>query len=171
MDETYNYLAHHINTYFSSSTKTNIKKVDNGGNSLASTQDQQTSDLVPVSNKIVAQSPASAGPTSPKKGLGHYLSYSAPTVQAFVGSYIAPLVPKFRAAESKPAVVEEKKPEDAPPKEGEVTITKEQKAAEEKAKRLLLQREKVSETLICMCVVPYVEMLVLHSPVFLKQGF
>ncbi|XP_029909751.1 calcium-independent phospholipase A2-gamma-like [Myripristis murdjan] len=144
LDETYNYLAHHINSYFSSSTKTNIKNVDNGGNgSLASTQDQQISDLVPVSNKIVAQSPASASPTSPKKGLGHYLSYSAPTVQAFVGSYIAPLVPKFRAAESKTAAVEEKKPEDAPPKEVEATISKEQKAAEEKAKRLLLQREKI----------------------------
>ncbi|XP_071753624.2 calcium-independent phospholipase A2-gamma-like [Centroberyx gerrardi] len=140
LDETYNYLAHHINSYFGSSTKTEEKKVDNGANS---SQGQQTRDLMPLSDKVAADSAATIAPTSPKKGLGHYLSYSAPTVQAFVGSYIAPLVPRFRAAESKIATVEEKKPEDAPAKQAEATISKEQKAAEEKAKRLLLQREKI----------------------------
>ncbi|XP_031138791.1 calcium-independent phospholipase A2-gamma-like isoform X1 [Sander lucioperca] len=141
LDETYNYLAHHINSYFGSSTKTQDKKVDNADHSSASSQGQQTSDFMPVSDKTVCPAPVTAPST--KKGLGHYLSYSAPTVQAFVGSYIAPLVPKFRTAESKSTTVEEKKTEDAPVKQTEATISKEQKAAEEKAKKLLLQREKI----------------------------
>lgn len=141
LDETYNYLAHHINSYFGISTKTQDKKVDNVGNSSASSQGQQTSDLMPVSDKT--DSPASVTQPSVKKGLGHYLSYSAPTVQAFVGSYIAPLVPKFRTVESKSAAVVERKSVDAPVKQAEAIISKEQKTAEEKAKKLLLQREKV----------------------------
>lgn len=138
LDETYNYLAHHINSYFGSSTKTQDKKVDNVENSSAFAQGQ-TSDIMSASEKTVAP----VAPTPSKKGLGHYLSYSAPTVQAFVGSYIAPLVPKFRTAESKSAAVVEKKSEDSPVKQTEATVSNEQKAAEEKAKKLLLQREKV----------------------------
>lgn len=141
LDETYNYLSHHINSYFGSSSKTQDKKVDNvdSSSSSSSTQGQQTSDLVPVSDKPDSVAPVT--PTPSKKGLGRYLSYSAPTVQAFVGSYIAPLVPRFRTAESK--VVVEEKSEDAAIKQAEVAVSKEQKAAEEKARRLLLQREKV----------------------------
>ncbi|XP_037624324.1 calcium-independent phospholipase A2-gamma-like [Sebastes umbrosus] len=140
VDETYNYLAHHINSYFGSTTKD--KKVDNVDYPSASSQGQQTSDLVPVSDKTVSAAPVT--PPSTKKGLGHYLSYSAPTVQAFVGSYIAPLVPKFRtAAESKSVTVEEKKSEDAQVKQVEAIVSKEQKSLEEKTKKLLLQREKI----------------------------
>lgn len=139
LDETYNYLAHHVNSYFGA--KTQDKKVDSVDCSSASFQGQQTSDLVSVSDKTNSAAPVT--PPSSKKGLGHYLSYSAPTVQAFVGSYIAPLVPKFRAAESKSAAVEVKKSEDTAVKQVEATISKEQKAAEEKAKKLLLQREKI----------------------------
>lgn len=141
LDETYNYLAQHINSYFGSSAKTQDKKVDNVNISSASSQGQQTSDLMPLSDKSDSAAPV-ARPSS-KKGLGHYLSYSAPTVQAFVGSYIAPLVPKFRTGESKNATVEVKKPEVAPVKQVEASISMEQKAAEEKARKLLLQREKV----------------------------
>ncbi|XP_071350334.1 calcium-independent phospholipase A2-gamma-like isoform X2 [Trachinotus anak] len=141
LDETYNYLAHHINSYFGSSTKTQDKKVDNVDYSSSSSQGQQTNDLMSVSDKRDTVAPLT--PPSSKKGLGHYLSYSAPTVQAFVGSYIAPLVPKFRTGESKTATVEEKKLEDAAVKPSEAAINKEQKAAEEKAKKLLLQREKI----------------------------
>ncbi|XP_070828940.1 calcium-independent phospholipase A2-gamma-like isoform X1 [Chaetodon trifascialis] len=141
LDETYNYLAHHINSYFGSSTKTQDKKVNNVDYSSAPSQGQPTSDLMPVSAKT--DSPAPVTPPSSKKGLGHYLSYSAPTVQAFVGNYIAPLVPKFRTAESKRAAVVEKKSADVLVKPTEATISKEQKAAEEKAKKLLLQREKI----------------------------
>lgn len=150
LDETYNYLAHHINTYFGISTKTQDKKVDNVDYSSASSQGQQASDVMSVSDKTDSAAPVT--PRSSKKGLGHYLSYSAPTVQAFVGSYIAPLVPKFRTAVSKSTAVEEKKPEDAPVKQTEATIIKEQKSAEEKAKKLLLQREKVGLRKQCVFV-------------------
>uniref|UniRef100_A0AAQ4PK06 PNPLA domain-containing protein n=1 Tax=Gasterosteus aculeatus aculeatus TaxID=481459 RepID=A0AAQ4PK06_GASAC len=139
LDETYNYLAHHINSYFGSST--NVKKVENVYSSSAPSQAPQASDLMPVPGKTVAAAPVTL--PSAKKGLGHYLSYSAPTVQAFVGSYIAPLVPKFRTAEYKSAIVEVKKTDDAPVKPMEVTTTNEPKTAEEKAKKLILQREKI----------------------------
>ncbi|XP_054475850.1 calcium-independent phospholipase A2-gamma-like [Anoplopoma fimbria] len=139
LDETYNYLSHHINSYFGSST--NDKKGDNVYSSSASSQGPQTSDLMPVPGKTASAAPVT--PPSTKKGLGHYLSYSAPTVQAFVGSYIAPLVPRFRTVESKSATVEENKSVVAPVKQMEAKISKEQKTAEEKAKKLLLQREKI----------------------------
>ncbi|XP_074534290.1 calcium-independent phospholipase A2-gamma-like isoform X2 [Halichoeres trimaculatus] len=137
LDETYNYLANHINSYFGSKTEDTKDNTD----SSASPQGKQTSDLMPVSVKTDAVAPVT--PPTPKKGFGHYLSYSAPTVQAFVGSYIAPLVPKFGKAESKTSAAEEKKSEDAQVKPIEAAISKEQKAAEEKAKKLLLQREKI----------------------------
>lgn len=142
LDETYNYLAQHINSYFGFSTKNQAKNVDGVDNSSASSQGAQASGSPSVSDKTDPAAPVV--PTSSKKGLGHYLSYSAPTVQAFVGSYIAPLVPKFRTSESKSAVVAEKRLEEAPANQIEATITAEQKVAEEKAKKLLLQREKVS---------------------------
>lgn len=116
--------------------------MDRVDNSSASSQGAQASSITSVSDKTAPAAPVA--PATSKKGLGHYLSYSAPTVQAFVGNYIAPLVPKFRTSESKSAVVVEKKLEDAPAKQIEATITAEQKVAEEKAKKLLLQREKVS---------------------------
>ncbi|KAF3688615.1 Calcium-independent phospholipase A2-gamma [Channa argus] len=141
LDETYNYLAHHINSYFGNSTKTPDKKVNNVHSSSAFSQDQKSSDLMSMSGKIDPANPVN--PPSSKKGLVHYLSCSAPTVQAFVGYYIAPLVPKFRTGESKSTTVEEKKPEDVSVKQVEATVCKEQKALEDKAKKLLLQREKI----------------------------
>lgn len=139
LDETYNYLAHHINSYFGFSAKNQANKVDRVDDS---SQGAQSNSVTFVSDKTDPAAPVA--PASAKKGLGRYLSYSVPTVQAFVGSYIAPLVPKFRTSESKSAVVAEKKLEDAPAKQIEATITAEQKVAEEKAKKLLLQKEKVS---------------------------
>ncbi|XP_068595463.1 calcium-independent phospholipase A2-gamma-like [Brachionichthys hirsutus] len=140
LDETYNYLANHINSYFGASTKTQSKKEENGNNSP---QSPQTSDLVPVPDGTDSAAPAAVTPPASKKGLGHYLSYSAPTVQAFVGSYIAPLVPKFKTAESKSAALEEKMAAGASVRHAESSVSKEQRAAEEKAKKLLLQREKI----------------------------
>lgn len=100
-----------------------------------------------------AESPAAEGeaqsapvPTaSPRKGFTHYLSYPRPSVQAFVGSYIAPLVPKFRGdskkmSNDKPSAVAVD--DAAVEKEGERTESEDEKA--EKAKQqLLTQREKV----------------------------
>ena len=86
--------------------------------------------------------------TSAKKGFTQYLSYPTPSMQAFVGSYIAPLVPKFRVEAKSIAVVKEngRAPGEAVEKgkkkkeEEEV----EKKKEEESARKLLLtQREKV----------------------------
>ncbi|KAM9375937.1 calcium-independent phospholipase A2-gamma-like isoform 2-T2 [Pholidichthys leucotaenia] len=141
LGETYTYVAKHVNSYFGSSTETQENKGDNVDNSSLPSQDQQTSDLLPTSAKTDPAAPDT--PPSTRKGFGQYLSYSAPTLQGFVGNYIAPLVPKFRTGESKSATGEEKKPEDVSAKPAETTISKEQKAAEEKAKKLLRQREKI----------------------------
>ncbi|MEQ2180304.1 hypothetical protein GOODEAATRI_000015, partial [Goodea atripinnis] len=142
LDETYNYLSHHINSYFGSRAKTQSQKGDEVDNNRPLSQPQQPSNLVPVSDKADPTAPVT--PPSSKKSLGQYLSYSAPTVQAFVGNYIAPLVPKFRPVESKSTATEEKKPEGVTLKQIEGPISKEQTAAEEKARKLLLQREKVA---------------------------
>ncbi|XP_048010982.1 calcium-independent phospholipase A2-gamma isoform X4 [Megalobrama amblycephala] len=87
----------------------------------------------------------SAIPISPRKGISHYLSYPRPSVQAFVGNYITPLVPKFRT-DSKGGMAEKDKPpgiEVAAPQDAKSAESKEQKEAEEKAQRLLSQREKI----------------------------
>lgn len=156
LDETYNYVAHHINAYFGSTTKgatdTEEKQLqlEDGLNQPTTEKPDQHRDQTPVPSSSLTPtqvSPASPSPPpSPKKRLSHYLSYSAPTVQAFVGNYIAPLVPKFRT-EPKAAIAEKDpatKEDDA--KEKRVIENKEQKAAEERAKRLLLQRERVSQS-------------------------
>uniref|UniRef100_A0A3P9L603 Calcium-independent phospholipase A2-gamma n=1 Tax=Oryzias latipes TaxID=8090 RepID=A0A3P9L603_ORYLA len=141
LDETYTYLAHHINTYFGSDTKTQdqIKDIKDGFPSLP--QNQQTSNLAQISNKPAPT--ARPTPPSSKKSFGQYLSSSAPTVQAFVGSYIAPFVPKFRTGEAKSSASEEMKHEALQVKPIEATVNKEQMGAEEKAKKLQLQREKI----------------------------
>ncbi|XP_033824535.1 calcium-independent phospholipase A2-gamma-like isoform X1 [Periophthalmus magnuspinnatus] len=132
LDETYNYLAHHINSYFGSKTKTEDKKHNTNGN--------RNDNAISVIDKTDVT--AAVQSTPPKKSIGQYLAHSAPSVQAFVGSYIAPLVPRFRTSESK-SPVEEKTPDVTGAKQVDATISKEHKAAEEKTKRLLLQREKI----------------------------
>ncbi|XP_051976897.1 calcium-independent phospholipase A2-gamma isoform X2 [Xyrauchen texanus] len=86
----------------------------------------------------------SAIPISSRKGISQYLSYPRPSVQAFVGNYITPLVPKFRA-DSKGGTAEKDKPAESEKPVSQLTKsaeTKEQKEADEKAQRLLSQREK-----------------------------
>ncbi|KAM7367050.1 hypothetical protein PAMP_014975 [Pampus punctatissimus] len=107
------------------------------------------SEAMPSSSTPATESAAPSVPvstTSPKKGFTHYLSYPRPSVQAFVGNYIAPLVPKFRgdsksiAAEkdkSSAATVEEPTVENG----GEKIDSEVEKA--DKAKQLLAQREKI----------------------------
>ncbi|KAG7240721.1 hypothetical protein INR49_026610 [Caranx melampygus] len=85
--------------------------------------------------------------TSTKKGFTHYLSYPRPSVQAFVGSYIAPLVPKFRGdsksisaeKDKVSAVAEEELTTD---KAGEKTDSEEEKADKVKQQQLA-QRQKI----------------------------
>ncbi|XP_022604744.1 calcium-independent phospholipase A2-gamma-like [Seriola dumerili] len=85
--------------------------------------------------------------TSTKKGFTHYLSYPRPSVQAFVGSYIAPLVPKFRG-DSKNIPPEKEKAsaiageEPTADKAGEKTDSEEEKVDKVKQQQLT-QRQKI----------------------------
>ncbi|XP_051547160.1 calcium-independent phospholipase A2-gamma [Myxocyprinus asiaticus] len=87
----------------------------------------------------------SAIPISPRKGISQYLSYPRPSVQAFVGNYIATLVPMFRADSKGGTAEKDKQAESEQPVSqlAKCAETKEQKEAEEKAQRLLSQREKI----------------------------
>ncbi|KAI7791780.1 putative calcium-independent phospholipase A2-gamma [Triplophysa rosa] len=175
MDETYSHLAEHVNTYFGSDTRDD-KRSQGRENALpAVTQSGSHSGgqdhilmaapvshgakpemppLPPVNDQDnsveSSQAPAAAKeeaiPISPRKGISHYLSYPRPSVQAFVGNYIAPLVPKFKADSKSGGTVEKDKTsgsELAASQEAKSAETKEQKEAEEKARRLLSQREKI----------------------------
>lgn len=109
----------------------------------------------PVAEVSTSQSPASADTaqstpaptTSPKKGFTQYLSYPRPSVQAFVGSYIAPLVPRFRGDAKRVAAEKDASPavtvdEPAVDKAGEKADSEEEKAEKVK-QQLISQREKV----------------------------
>lgn len=97
---------------------------------------------IPATESVTQSIPAPS--TSPKKGFTHYLSYPRPSVQAFVGSYIAPLVPRFRG-DTKSLLAEKDKSsavtveEPSVEKAGEKTESEEEKAKQQ----LLTQREKV----------------------------
>lgn len=97
---------------------------------------------IPASKSASQSIPAP--PTSPRKGFTHYLSYPRPSVQAFVGSYIAPLVPKFRG-EAKSISAEKDKSAAVAVKEPTVDKAVEKtESEEEKVKQQLLsQQEKV----------------------------
>ncbi|XP_056132505.1 calcium-independent phospholipase A2-gamma isoform X2 [Lampris incognitus] len=199
MDETYNTLAQHVNSYFGTDTHTQGED----GSSSQWQQHQQEDEKIPVDEPILNQGPqntgehhlhltpvaeaksvepaaasplplpamekvsppvgipspdsttiegvASSAPppsASSKKGFTHYLSYPRPRVQAFVGSYIVPLVPKFRGDSKN---ITNEKDKSSPSSLEEVTMAKtgevvesEEEKAEDKAKKLLLtQREKI----------------------------
>lgn len=94
--------------------------------------------------EVAAQSFSEPPPTSTKKGFTHYLSYPRPSVQAFVGSYIAPLVPKFRGDAKSVTSEKDKAAAVAVEDPTSEKAAEELENEEEKAKRkLLLQREKV----------------------------
>lgn len=81
---------------------------------------------------------------SPRKGFTHYLSYPRPSVQAFVGSYIAPLVPKFRSDSKKMAdTSSDVAVDDATPEKEEVKTESEEEKADKAKQELLTQREKI----------------------------
>ncbi|KAE8281523.1 Calcium-independent phospholipase A2-gamma [Larimichthys crocea] len=152
MDETYKTLAEHINSYFGTSTQ--VEEGENkkaqqqqhrGGDDpvsepIPSTVPQTTLDHIPVLSPV-----AEAKSTEAPDYLSIRKAQSSSSVQAFVGSYIAPLVPKFRS-DSKSIVAEKDSKssavdaeEQAVDKAGEKT-----ESEEEKAKRqLLTQREKI----------------------------
>ncbi|XP_056280723.1 calcium-independent phospholipase A2-gamma [Pseudoliparis swirei] len=101
---------------------------------------------MPSSQIPATQSAAESLPVpvpASKKGFTRYLSYPRPSVQAFVGSYFAPLVPKFRS-DSKSIAAERVK--SSAVAVGEPTVDKkdgEEEKADEVKKQLLTQREKI----------------------------
>ncbi|XP_062860271.1 calcium-independent phospholipase A2-gamma [Trichomycterus rosablanca] len=160
MDETYNHLAAHVNEYFGSDIQR--QQQQRNGDTVTSSSTAQLSGikdhqpmLAPVTQKVDLDQPSkqttiktacsdpegNVAPTVQRKGISQYLSYKSPSMQAFVGSYIAPLVPKFKSAaaeKDKTSEVGQVRPQDA-----ESTENKEQKQMEEKAKKLLSQKEKI----------------------------
>uniref|UniRef100_A0AAY4DCN9 PNPLA domain-containing protein n=1 Tax=Denticeps clupeoides TaxID=299321 RepID=A0AAY4DCN9_9TELE len=135
MDETYAHLYQHVNTYFGNSSPV-PPALDQGGPATDTNQSSPSS-----------TTEGEGTPSPSKKGISQYLYYPKPSVQAFVGNYIAPLVPKFRSDPQKAAAAEKEKASGSEPvasKGGESSEeSKEQKAAEDKAQRLLSQREKI----------------------------
>ncbi|XP_037317755.2 calcium-independent phospholipase A2-gamma [Pungitius pungitius] len=79
-----------------------------------------------------------------KKGFTRYLSYPRPSVQAFVGSYITPLVPKFRGDSRSIAAEGDKPPEEEPAAEKKQKADSDGKKADEVKRQLLIQREKIT---------------------------
>lgn len=175
MDETYNHLAEHVNTFFGSDTQNDKRSRDTASSASQiqpSTLPKSSKDHIlmamPVSQKSTPETPpaidkecsvpsplapsapaqdegVSTIPIPPRKGISHYLSYPRPSIQAFVGNYISPLVPKFRA-DSKSGTAEKDKTsrsEIAASQNAKSAESKEKKEAKEKAQRLLSQREKV----------------------------
>ncbi|XP_074554716.1 calcium-independent phospholipase A2-gamma [Halichoeres trimaculatus] len=189
MDETYRILAHHINSYFGTSTqvgpddnKTQQKVADDSASEPShSSVPQKYEDHIPILSAVaeaknndtpITSPPPSKEPcfpvdtpssetllpessphpiptptTSPRKGFTHYLSYPRPSVQAFVGNYIAPLVPKFKG-DSKSIAAEKEKPSAADVEESALErekqkVESEQDEEKKQAQQLLMQREKI----------------------------
>lgn len=177
MDETYKTLSNHINSYFGPNTPgEDGENRQHLSEPVLHVTTLRTTEPIPVSSPVSetksSEAPATSPPSekpspaeettstatqagestavsvSPKKGFTHYLSYPRPSVQAFVGSYIAPLVPKFRGDPKKAAVDKEKSTADGL---AEPTVDKavekiegeEEKAEKAKRQQLLSQREKV----------------------------
>ncbi|XP_033882983.3 calcium-independent phospholipase A2-gamma-like [Acipenser ruthenus] len=123
--ETYNFVATHVNVYFGGKTDMDQVKPDKKDDTTKSPNSAVSSE----------STPGASVPTSPKKGIA----------QAFMGSYLGTLVPRFRSesqsiAEAKhtlQSAVEETA------NKGETVTVKEPKTSDDKAKRLSLQREKI----------------------------
>ncbi|XP_042326858.1 calcium-independent phospholipase A2-gamma isoform X2 [Sceloporus undulatus] len=154
--ETYNFLANHINWYFSTCAMDQKKK---GNASSSKPQDQggktvdgpetdilsnenrmdAVSALIPAAQSPDADKGSATPPPSSKKSITSFLSYPTNSVQAFVDSYIGGLVPKLRS-DPKTALQEKGKAQE---QEETLKDDEETKRAEEKEKRLSLQREKI----------------------------
>ncbi|XP_035379457.1 calcium-independent phospholipase A2-gamma [Electrophorus electricus] len=164
MDETYNHLAEHVNTYFGSSSQEENRPQGRGGDTIAlpsATLYIGTKQCVPVPQPV-AQKVDPDPPTPPaldqtgvgsshpttectvpaipspqKKGISNYLSYKRPKMQAFMGNYIAPLIPKFRADSAN----KDKAHEVGKAQNTEQVETKAQ--GKEKVQSVLSQKEKI----------------------------
>uniref|UniRef100_A0A6J0U7A0 Calcium-independent phospholipase A2-gamma isoform X1 n=2 Tax=Pogona vitticeps TaxID=103695 RepID=A0A6J0U7A0_9SAUR len=154
--ETYNFLANHINCYFSTSGMDQEKnensspsKPQNRGEKKQNSLEDDTlsnenrtdvsSALIATAHSPDAEKGDDVPATSSKKSIASFLSYPSNSMQAFVDSYIGGLVPKLRS-DPKSALQEKNKVQEH---EEALKEDEESKQAEEKEKRLSLQREKI----------------------------
>ncbi|KFZ48872.1 Calcium-independent phospholipase A2-gamma, partial [Podiceps cristatus] len=164
--ETYNFVADHINWYFSNNSVMDQEKKrssllqDSGReerNKLDSSEstvmsEEKTVDPAatssPEAETLGAEKPNTALPVSTKKSIANFLSYPSNSVQAFVDSYIGGLVPKLRSDTKVVSPEKNKQPEQEVSEKDEEDKAKDAKTAEEREKHLTLQREKASPSLI-----------------------
>uniref|UniRef100_A0AAX7V4A6 PNPLA domain-containing protein n=1 Tax=Astatotilapia calliptera TaxID=8154 RepID=A0AAX7V4A6_ASTCA len=150
LDSTYKTLANHIDAYFGPSTEGESRQQQHieGGDHVAGPvpqfSSQKKGDHIPVLSPAPSAESKAVATASPRKGFTHYLSYPRPSVQAFVGSYIAPLVPKFRSDSKKMAdTSSDVAVDDATPEKEEVKTESEEEKADKAKQELLTQREKI----------------------------
>ncbi|KAE8615829.1 hypothetical protein XENTR_v10008629 [Xenopus tropicalis] len=141
--ETYNFLANHINYYFCNDTR--MEKTDISQDSKHEINSHLNTEQSKDKEKEISSESSAVDnmPGSTKKSISNFLTSPSNSVHAFVGSYFGGLVPKLRS-ESKPALEEkgkEQKPEVTDIKKEQ--DNKETKGAEDRAKKLSLQREKI----------------------------
>ncbi|NXK59378.1 PLPL8 phospholipase, partial [Sylvietta virens] len=163
--ETYNFVADHINSYFSNSgmeqgkkrnallqdSETEEKnKLDSSANTVTSEEKRVDSagTLAPEAETLGTEKTNTALPVSTKKSIANFLSYPSNSVQAFVDSYIGGLVPKLRSDTKVVSPEKSKQQEQEVPEKSDEDTAKEARNAEEREKHLSLQREKASLCLI-----------------------
>ncbi|NXI64118.1 PLPL8 phospholipase, partial [Anseranas semipalmata] len=164
--ETYNFVADHINWYFSNNSVMDQEKKRNPllqdcksevRNKLGSSENTVTDEEKTVNSAATlasetetrgAEKTNTALPVSTKKSIANFLSYPSNSVQAFVDSYIGGLVPKLRSDTKVAAQEKSKQLEQEGSEKDEEDKAKEAKTAEEREKHLSLQREKASLCLV-----------------------
>ncbi|KAM5172830.1 calcium-independent phospholipase A2-gamma [Mantella aurantiaca] len=133
--ETYNFLANHINTYFA----------HNADMEKTKTSLEDKSPVIEINGykEKDVSSTAEDASGSTKKSISNFLSNQSNNVHAFVGSYLGGLVPKLKA-EQKNMIEGKGKEQEAEETQSknEPDINKD-KTADDKAKRISLQREKI----------------------------
>uniref|UniRef100_A0A8C4RGE0 Patatin like phospholipase domain containing 8 n=1 Tax=Erpetoichthys calabaricus TaxID=27687 RepID=A0A8C4RGE0_ERPCA len=148
--ETYNFLSNHINGYFT--RKTGMEEEKNEKQNDSKCVQSETSHIArnvvdgAATETEVPESTSSFGTSiPPKKKIAQFLLYPSNSVQAFVDNYLGTFVPKFRHDTKDIAEIKDKSSADVEvvSKKGDLSNGKDPKSAEEKAKRLSLQREKI----------------------------
>ncbi|XP_009981870.1 PREDICTED: calcium-independent phospholipase A2-gamma-like, partial [Tauraco erythrolophus] len=156
--QTYNFVADHINWYFSNnfvmdqekkknallqdSKSEETDKLESSENTVKN-EEKSAATLAPEAETVGTEKTNTTLPVSTKKSIANFLSYPSNSVQAFVDSYIGGLVPKLRSDTKVASQERSKQMEQEVSEKDEEDKAKEAKAAEEKEKHLSLQREKI----------------------------
>uniref|UniRef100_A0A8C2TNQ8 Patatin like phospholipase domain containing 8 n=1 Tax=Coturnix japonica TaxID=93934 RepID=A0A8C2TNQ8_COTJA len=156
--ETYNFVADHINWYFSNSSVMDPEKkrdallqsskseakLDSSENTVISKEKTVNSAATsaPETETQGAEKSNATLPVATKKSIADFFSYPSNSVQAFVDNYIGGFVPKLRSDTKVTAEVKSKQPEQEGSEKDEEDEDKENKIVEEKEKHLSIQREK-----------------------------